>query len=82
MYEVERKTITIDVSQHDAIVDLKRGKDTIRDVVDRLLDTRVANDDSITHLDTAMEDLETQMFLLRSAVVELREVLMVWQRTA
>ena len=75
MYEVERKTITIDVSQHDAIVDLKRGKDTIRDVVDRLLGTRVANDDSITHLDTAMEDLETQIFLLRDAVVGLREVL-------
>jgi len=74
MQEVEKKTITLAVDQHEAIVGLKRGKDTIKDVIDRLLDTRVAND-SITHLDTAMEDLETQIFLLRDAVVELREVM-------
>lgn len=75
MLEVMSKTLTIKVDQHEAIVGLKRGKDTIVDVVDRLLDTRVANDDSITHLDTAMEDLESQMFLLRAAVVELRGVM-------
>ena len=75
MQEVEKKTITLAVDQHEAIVGLKRGKDTIKDVVDRLLDTRVANDDSITHLDTAMEDLETQMFLLRATIVELSEVM-------
>jgi predicted CopG family antitoxin len=75
MLEVKAKTITVKIDQHEAIVRMKRGSDTIYDVVDRLLDNHINLDDSITQLDTAMEDLESQMFLLRAAVVELRGVL-------
>ena len=75
MYEVSRKTITLDVSTHSAIVGLKRGKDTILDVIDRMLDDHIGLDDSITGLERAMEDLDEQVLLLRDSITLLKEVI-------
>lgn len=76
MDEVTKKTITVKVDQHEAIVRMKRGKDTLYDVVDRLIDSTIENDDNITHLETAMEDLEYSVLNMVEAFEELKMEMM------
>ena len=74
-YEVSRKTITLDVPTHAAIIGLKRGKDTILDVIDRMLDDHIGLDDSITGLESAMEDLEMEFYKLVFSLREVKELM-------
>lgn len=76
MLEVKKKTITVTVDQHEAIVRMKRGKDTLYDVVDMLIDSTIEKDDEITHLETAMEDLEYSVLHMIEAFEELKMEMM------
>lgn len=76
MHEVEKKTITVTVDQHTAIINMKRGKDTIYDVVDRLIDTNIANDDAITGLESQFEDLEYAVLNMVTAFEGLKREMM------
>jgi predicted CopG family antitoxin len=71
-YEPRIKTISVKPDQHETIVGMKRGKDTIYDVVDRLIDTNIANDDAITGLESQFEDLEKAVFDMSELVHELK----------
>ena len=77
MYEVSRKTITLDVHQHEQIVGMKRGNDTLCDVVDRLLE----RDSVYSIIDGRLESLETtsnrlwfELRFLESVIKELKEL--------
>lgn len=76
MNEVTKKTITVTVDQHEAIVRMKSGGDTIYDVVDRLIDTNIANDDAITGLESQFEDLEYAVLNMVEAFEGLKRELM------
>ena len=68
MEEVSKKTITVTVDQHEAIVDLKRGNDTIYTVMDRLIYEHKA----ISRLEAQAMSLDYAMFDLAVAVESLK----------
>ena len=68
MEEVSKKTITVTVDQHESIVGLKRGNDTIYTVMDRL----IYEHEAISRLEAQAMSLDYAMFDLAVAVESLK----------
>lgn len=66
----DKKTLSVTIDQHEAVTNLKRGKDTIYDVVDRLLVPP-----GLEPLEEAVFELDDSIALLEDAVHELKEIL-------
>ena len=62
-YEMTTKTLTIHQYQHEAIIGMKRGSDTIYSVMDRLIETN-----------NNLDSLEAQVLKLESALQGLSDV--------
>ena len=76
--EVKSKTLTIKLDQHEAIIGMKRGSDTIYTVIDRLLDRDSVYsiiDGRLNSLETSVKNLQNSIVLLNEAVAELSEVM-------
>ena len=71
MDEVTKKTLTITVDQHEAIVEMKRGKDTLYDVVDRL----IATSNSLERLENETDNLLWLLCCLEEDIKELKKVM-------
>lgn len=61
MDEVTKKTITIKPDQHEAIIGMKRGRDTIYDVVDRMIE-----------LPKRLQGIESDLYSLQMCLRELQ----------
>lgn len=68
-YEMTTKTLTIHQYQHEAIIGMKRGSDTIYSVMDRLIETN----NNLDSLEEQMKKLEWAFDDLVKAVESLRE---------
>ena len=71
MEEVSKKTITVTVDQHEAIVGMKRGNDTIYTVMDRM----IYEHEAISRLEEQARSLDAALFDLAVAAESLKEVM-------
>ncbi len=82
MEEVDRKTLTIKPDQHEAIVSMKRGSDTIYTVIDRLLERDSVYsiiDGRLNNLETVSNKVWFELRFMESVIKELKEVMEKWE---
>lgn len=68
-------SINVTFDQHEALTNMKRGRDTFYDVVDRL----IVNDARIADLERQFDILDAAFILLHNTVKELRTEMMKWE---
>ena len=67
-----KKTMTITIDQHEAITNMKHGRDTYYDVVDRLLENTKRIDD----LERQMDSFRDVLLILNNTVHDLKKEMM------
>jgi len=71
-YELKVKTLTVKPYQHEAIINLKRGGDTIYDVVDRLLEQNA----NLCHIEDRLDHLGYSIVCAVETMRELKKEMM------